>query len=29
MLLTHGPFGATPFNKDEPPTEKLEQHAAT
>ena len=27
MLLTHGPFGATPFNKDEPPTEKLEQYA--
>lgn len=27
MLLTHGPFGATPFNKDNPPTEKPEQYA--
>ncbi len=27
MLLTHGPFGSTPFNKDDPPTEKPEQYA--
>ncbi len=27
MLLTHGPFGATPLNRDNPPTNKPEQYA--
>jgi arylsulfatase A-like enzyme len=27
MLLTHGPFGSTPLNKDNPPQEKQEQYA--
>lgn len=27
MLLAHGPFGATPLNRDNPPTEKTQQYA--
>jgi arylsulfatase A-like enzyme len=27
MMLAHGPFGTTPFNKDDPPQDKSQQYA--